>query len=93
MLGIISADFVSGIAPPCVYADAPFGAVDMQHGCSYGPMEIVKAVDESADEKLAHAAFVPRQTLRHQESVAPTPQASVASSRRASVEEDVRTRN
>jgi len=68
VLGLVDGAFVSGTAPPCVYADAPFGTVALLQG-SYGPMEVIKAVDESADEKLAHQEFVPPQRLRHHESV------------------------
>jgi len=67
VLGLIPADFCSGTAPPCVYADAPFGGVSLLHG-SYGPMEIIKSEDES-EHKLANAAFTPKAKLRHQSSV------------------------
>ncbi len=45
VLGIVDTDFVGGTAPPCVYADAPFGAIKLRRG-AYGPLEIIKAEDE-----------------------------------------------
>ena len=68
VLGIVDRAFISGTAPPAVYADAPFGTVKLLHGC-YGPMKVIKADDESADAKLATAEFVPHEKLRHRESM------------------------
>ena len=45
VLGLVSKDFIGGTAPPCVYADAPFGAIKLRKG-AYGPLEIIKADDE-----------------------------------------------
>lgn len=69
VLGLVRSDFVSSCAPPCAYADAPFGTVPLERG-SYGPLEVIKAVDESAD-KLASATFEPAERLRHQASIMP----------------------
>ena len=72
VLGLVPPDFVSGTAPPCVYADAPLGTVQLLHG-AYGPMEIIKAEDESADAKLANVEFRPQPRLRHEDSVSALP--------------------
>ena len=47
-MDLISPRFVSGTAPPCAYADGPFGQMKLRAG-SYGPIEILKADDESLD--------------------------------------------
>lgn len=68
VLGLVDADFVSATAPPCVYADAPFGTVRLLKG-SYGPLEIIKAEDEQEEARLGSATFAPHARLRHQGSV------------------------
>lgn len=45
---LVSPRFVGGTAPPCAYADAPYGGVKLRTG-SYGPLEIVKADSESLE--------------------------------------------
>ena len=47
-LDLISPRFVGGRAPPCAYADGPFGEMKLRAG-AYGPMEIIKAEDESLE--------------------------------------------
>ena len=71
VLGLIDESFVSGTAPPCAYADAPFGTVRLLSG-SFGPFEIIKAEDEQEDVKLASATFTPSERLRHQGSTVST---------------------
>jgi len=44
-LELISRRFVSGRAPPCAFADGPYGKVQLKTG-SYGPLEIIKAGEE-----------------------------------------------
>lgn len=48
-LSLVSPNLMGGKAPPCAFADGPFGSVKLKSG-SYGPLEIVKADDESLEK-------------------------------------------
>ena len=67
MLDLVSPRFVGGTAPPCVFADGPHGIMKLRAG-SYGPMEIVKADDESLGwlEENVAAGNAPRRTVNLQ---------------------------
>ena len=48
VLDLVSPRFIGGTAPPCTYADAPFGGVNLRTG-AWGPLEIIKSDDESLE--------------------------------------------
>lgn len=54
-LEMISPRFPSGMAPPCAYADGPYGKVKLRTG-HYGPLEIIKAEDEHTLEVMQKVA-------------------------------------